>query len=203
MNGTSTSQEREDLIADAEAREQRMQARRAVHEERFRGLAAGLPWNDGIFPHQWTGACYGAVAKRWFLGDEPGAGKTRTSIAWLDLIGAKRVILVAEANVCAQFAGEIMDLAPHRTIINLAGLTKETRHERINKLLKRNEGLVVINYEMFRRDQDALGKILMWQADAIIVDEAHNMKNTSTSNYKHVENIVFANNTCPSCKGLL
>ena len=203
MNGTSTSQEREDLIADAEAREQRMQARRAVHEERFRGLAAGLPWNDGIFPHQWTGACYGAVAKRWFLGDEPGAGKTRTSIAWLDLIGAKRVILVAEANVCAQFAGEIMDLAPHRTIINLAGLTKETRHERINKLLKRNEGLVVINYEMFRRDQDALGKILMWQADTIIVDEGHNMKNTATSNYKYVENMVFANNTCPSCSGLV
>lgn len=162
-----------------------------------------MPWYDGIYPHQWSGACYGAVARRWFLGDEPGAGKTRTSIAWLDLIGARRVILVAEANVCAQFSGEISDLAPHRTIVNLAGLDKETRHDRINRLVKSEEGLAVINYEMFRRDEDALRKILLWQADTLLVDEAHNMKNTSTSNYRYVENMAFANNTCPACKGLL
>ena len=195
--------EREALINAAKHREAEIQDRRAQLEERFRGLAAGNPWFSGIFPHQWTGACYGAVARRWFLGDEPGAGKTRTSIGWLDLIGARRVILVAEANVCAQFAGEISELAPHRTIVNLAGLNRATRHERINKLLKREEGLVVINYEMFRRDEDALGKILMWQADTMIVDEAHNMKNTGTSNYRYVEHMAFANNTCPACKGLL
>lgn len=205
MNETSTvaPQGREGIEADATAREQRNALRRAELEERFRGLAAGHPWFEGIFPHQWSGACYGAVARRWFLGDEPGAGKTRTSIGWLDLIGAERVVLVAEANVCAQFAGEIMDLAPHRTILNLAGLTKDTRHERLNKLLRQGEGIVVVNYEMFRRDTDALGKILMWQADTIIVDEAHNMKSTKTSNYKHVEQIILANNTCPACKGMI
>lgn len=96
-----------------------------------------------------------------------------------------------------------MDLAPHRTILNLSKLAKDTRHERLNKLLRQPEGIVVINYEMFRRDTDALGKILMWQADTVIVDEAHNMKSTKTSNYKHVERIILANNTCPSCKGLI
>jgi SNF2 family DNA or RNA helicase len=195
--------EREALAADANAREQRLLTRRAQLEEHFRGLAQGREWYEGIFPHQWSGACYGAVAERWFLGDEPGAGKTRTSIAWLDLIEARRVILVAEANVCAQFTGEIMELAPHRTIINLAGLAKATRHERLNKLLKMPEGVAVINYEMFRRDDDALAKLLLWRADTVIVDEAHNMKNIKTSNYKHVEKIVFANNTCPSCNSLI
>ena len=191
------------ILSDADAREARNARRRAEYEEHFRGLAQGQEWYDGIFPHQWAGACYGAVARRWFLGDEPGAGKTRTSIAWLDLIGAEKVVLVAEANVCAQFTGELMELAPHRTILNLAGLTKETRHERLNKLMKLEEGVVVINYEMFRRDEEALGKILIWRADSIIVDEAHNMKSVSTSNYKYVEKIVLANNTCPSCKGLV
>ena len=203
MSGAIITEEREDLEAAATLREQRIQQRRAELEGRFRGLAEGHAWYEGIFPHQWGGACYGAVARRWFLGDEPGAGKTRTSIAWLDLIGAQKVILVAEANVCGQFAGEIMELAPHRTIVNLAGLTRETRHERLNKLLRLSEGLVVINYEMFRRDEEALGKILMWQADSIIIDEAHNMKSVKTSNYKYVEKIVFANNTCPSCDGLI
>jgi len=203
FGATLTTEERETLTADADAREQRMQRRRAEFEEHFRGLAEGRQWFDGIFPHQWGGACYGAVAKRWFLGDEPGAGKTRTSIGWLDLVGARRVILVAEANVCAQFAGEIADLSPHRTIINLAGLSKATRHERLNKLLKAKEGVVVINYEMFRRDEDALGKVLMWQADTMIVDEAHNMKNIKTANYKYVEKMAFANNTCFQCGGLV
>tara|TARA_R100000482_G_scaffold124710_2_gene78576 strand:+ start:31381 stop:33924 length:2544 start_codon:yes stop_codon:yes gene_type:complete len=128
---------------------------------------------------------------------------TRTSIAWLDLIGATRVILVAEANICAQFAGEIMDLAPHRTIVNLAGLTRQTRHERINKLLRKKEGVVVLNYEMFRRDEEALGKILQWRADTLLVDEAHNMKSTKTANYKYVEKLAFAHNTCPDCDSLV
>lgn len=203
FGATLTTEERETLTADADAREQRMQRRRAEYEEHFRSLAEGRQWYEGIFPHQWGGACYGAVAKRWFLGDEPGAGKTRTSIAWLDLIGARRVILVAEANVCAQFAGEMSDLAPHRTIINLAGLAKATRHERLNELLRAKEGVVVINYEMFRRDEDALGKVLMWQADTMIVDEAHNMKNIKTANYKYVEKMAFANNTCFQCGGLV
>lgn len=205
MNESSTlvSQIREDLEAGAAAREQRVQTRRAEMEEQFRNMAAGYAWYDGIFPHQWLGVCYGAVARRWFLGDEPGAGKTRTSIGWLDLTGAQRVILVAEANVAAQFAGEVSDLAPHRTIINLAKLSKQTRHERLNKLLRLDEAVAVINYEMFRQDRESLGKLLMWQADAIVIDEAHNMKSIKTSNYKVVENMVFADNTCPSCKGLI
>ena len=189
----------EQIATDAEARAQRNATLREKLEATYQEIAADKAWFDGIFPHQWTGACYGAVARRWFLGDEPGAGKTRTSIAWLDLVGAKKVILVAEANVCAQFAGEISDLAPHRTIVNLAGLGKAARHERLNKLMRMDEGLVVINYEMFRRDEEALGKILLWRADSMIVDEAHNMKSTKTSNYKHVEKMVLANNTCPVC----
>lgn len=187
----------------AAALEQEMLSKREKFDRHFEALAAGHSWFDGIYPHQWEGAKYGAVARRWFLGDEPGAGKTRSSIAWLDLVGARKVVLVAESNVCAQFAGEMSDLAPHRTIINLAGLSKVTRHERLNKLLKSSEGVVVINYEMFRRDEDALGKVLIWQADTILVDEAHNMKSTKTSNYKNVEAIVFANNSCKNCDGLI
>lgn len=198
-----------ELIDEAAEREARILARRAEFEARFRALAEGRPWYEGtgnddpIFPHQWQGACYGAVARRWFLGDEPGAGKTRTSVAWLDLVGAAKVILVAEANVCGQFAGEVMTLAPHRTIINLKGLSKATRHEHLNQILRSREAVVVVNYEMFRRDPEALSKLQMWQADSIIVDEAHNMKSTKTTNYKNVEAMTFAENTCPSCGELI
>lgn len=192
-----------ELIDDAAAKEARIQERRAALEASFRQVAEGMPWYEGIFDHQWIGACYGAVARRWFLGDVPGAGKTRTSIAYADLVGARKIILVAEANVCAQFAGEISDLAPHRTIINLAGLTPSTRHERLNRMMRLDEGVIVLNYEMFRRDEEALGKVLLWQADTLIIDEAHNMKSVKTSNFKHVQQIAFADNTCPECSGLI
>lgn len=195
--------------ADAEALEASRQERRAAFEARFQALAEGRPWyegtgnNDPIFPHQWAAACYGAVAKRWFLGDAPGVGKTRSSTAWMDLVGAKKIILVAEANVVSQFAGEVMTLAPHRAVVVLAGLSKATRHEHLNALLKAREAVVVINYEIFRRDPDALAKLQMWQADTMVIDEAHNMKSTKTTNFKHMQALAFAENTCPSCGGLI
>lgn len=205
----STSDEANALYDEAQEREARLQQRRQELEGRFRLLAEGRPWYEGtgngdpVLDHQWVGACYGAVAKRWFLGDEPGAGKTRTSVAWLDLVGAKKVILVVEANVAAQFAGEIMTLAPHRTIVTLAGLSKQTRHAHLNQLMKLKQGVAVVNYEMFRYDRDALSKLMMWQADSIIVDEAHNMKSIRTTNFKYVMSLIFAENTCPSCTGLI
>lgn len=196
----------EHAAQDADERAARQLARRQELESRFAQIAEGKPWYSGeydIFPHQWQGACFGAVAKRWFLGDEMGLGKTRTSIGWLDLVGAKKVILVAEANVAAQFAGEVMELAPHRTIITLAGLSKKVRMERLAKASRLSEAVLVINYEMFRRDVDSLAKVLAWQADTIIVDEAHNMKSVKTSNFKIVQRLMFTDNTCEQCGGLI
>lgn len=196
----------EHAAQDADERAARQLTRRQELESRFAQIAEGKPWYEGehdIFPHQWQGACFGAVAKRWFLGDEMGLGKTRTSIGWLDLVGAKKVILVAEANVAAQFAGEVMELAPHRTIITLAGLSKKVRMERLARAARLSEAVLVINYEMFRRDVDSLAKVLAWQADTIIVDEAHNMKSVKTSNFKIVQRLMFTDNTCEQCGGLI
>ena len=205
----STSTEADELYDEAKEREARIQQRRQELEARFRLLAEGRPWYEGtgnddpVLAHQWVGACHGAVAKRWFLGDEPGAGKTRTSTGGLDLVGAKKIILVVEANVASQFAGEAMTLAPHREIITLAGIDKKLRHSHLNQLLRMKQGIAVVNYEMFRYDKDALKKLMLWQADSIIVDEAHNMKNISTTNFRYVQSLIFAENTCMSCTGLV
>ena len=104
-----------------------IEAERDFLEAQYLGIAGGMPWFEGIFPHQWLGACFGAVARRWLLADEPGGGKTRQAIAWWDLIGAKKIIVFVERNLAGQFAGEVMDLAPHRTIINLTKLGSRRR----------------------------------------------------------------------------
>ena len=192
-----------------ESLEQAEQVRADVSqlEEKYRKLAVGKPWYDGsddvgaILPFQWRGALFGAGAKRWVLGDGMGLGKTRQSIGWLDLVEARKVLIVCQADICDQFAGEVMTLAPHRNVVNLYKKTPKTRHALMEKILASDDAVVVVNFEIWRKDKDLLAKLMDWRIDTMIVDEAHNLKNTTTSNFKYVEMLVKCDNVCPSCKG--
>lgn len=192
----------------AESAEQAKQVRDDVTEleEKYRKLAVGKPWYDGsddvgaILPFQWRGALFGAGAKRWILGDGMGLGKTRQSIGWLDLVQARKALVVCQADICDQFAGEIMTLAPHREVFNLYKKTPKTRHTLMDKILASDEAVVVVNFEIWRKDKDLLAKLMDWQIDTIIVDEAHNIKSTTTSNYKYIDMLIKVDNVCPSCK---
>ena len=194
-----------------ESLEQAEQVRADVSqlEEKYRKLAVGKPWYDGsddvgaILPFQWRGALFGAGAKRWVLGDGMGLGKTRQSIGWLDLVEARKVLIVCQADICDQFAGEVMTLAPHRDVFNLYKKTPKSRHALMEKVLATDNAVVVVNFEIWRKDKDLLAKLMSWQIDTLIVDEAHNLKNTSTSNFKYIEMLVKVDNVCPKCKGPL
>lgn len=171
-------------------------------EQQYLSIADGMPWFEGILPHQWLGSCFGAVAQRWLLADEPGAGKTRQAIAWWDLIGAKRIIVFVERNLAGQFAGEVNELAPHRTVVNLTKLEKSTRHDRLKRLLQMREAVAIVNYEMLR-DSEALSHLLLWQADTVVCDESHGLKNKSSKAFRSVKKIVLMDNTCQHCGGLI
>lgn len=205
----STNTLEREALASTEARAARQAAKRRELESRFLEIAADKPWyegtgnDDAIFPHQWTAMCFMAVARRTLLGDKMGLGKTRAAIGWLDLIGARRVILIAERNIAPQFAGEIEEIAPHRNVVQLAGLAKKTRLERLAKVGRMEQAVLVINYEMFRRDPDSLTRVLAWQADTVVVDESHNLKKVSGSNFKTVQRILFTDNTCEECGALI
>lgn len=208
--------EREERLAEAREQAEEVSEEVELLTARFTKAAEGLPWYEGtgeddrILSHQWIGCMFGAVAKRWLLGDQMGLGKTRVAIGWLDLIKATRVIVVTEPNLCDNFSGEVMTYAPHRTLTNINGIkpkAKKTAYERRHDLLdiavSKAEGVIVVNYELFRHDKDALAKLLGWQAEAIIVDEAHNIKSKRTANYKYVEALVTIDNVCGRCGGLI
>lgn len=180
-----------------------LEERRTQLENRFRDMAEGRVWYEGIYPHQWTGACFGAVAKRWVLADGPGLGKTRQTVAWFDLVGTHRAVVVAPAEICSQWAGEAMTLAPHRHVVNLARLSKKERTIQLDAAVARDEGVIVVNYEIWRRDKDVLAKLMGWQADTLVCDEAHVMKNVRSANFKNVGMLAMVNNQCPKCKGLM
>lgn len=169
-------------------------------EQEMRTYADQFPWYQGLMAHQWEGIVFGAVAKRWLLADEPGLGKTRQAIGWLDMVKSRKVIIIVPVEVCDQFAGEIAELAPHREIVRLYGQNPKTRHKNLDHLLTLDRGVAVLNYELFRRDKEALAKLMEWQADSLVVDEAHNMKSTKSANYKYVKTLAMIDNKCPKCQ---
>lgn len=186
------------------AAEQEAQELRAEVEQRgidMAYIAENFPWYTGIMEHQWEGILFGTVAKRWLLADEPGLGKTRQAIGWLDMVQAKKVIMIVPVEVCDQFAGETAELAPHREIVRLYGQNPKTRHKNLDYLLTLDEGTAILNYELFRRDKEALAKLMEWQADTLVVDEAHNMKSTKSANYKYIKTLAMVDNKCPKCQG--
>lgn len=184
---------------DTQAKTQR--ERLAALKAKFQRMAQGHLWYDGILKHQWRGVQFGAVAKRWILGDAPGLGKTRQAVGWLDLVQAKKVIIVCEGNIASQFAGEVMDLAPHRTVKVLSKQSPNRRREIMQQAYLSDEMVLVCNFEIWRRDRALLARMVGWMPDTVIVDEAHNMKNTASANYDYVRTLVLADNTCARCGG--
>lgn len=195
--------EREQRLAESAEQAEYVRNKQAEYEAMFRDMAEGHVWYDGVLPHQWQGMMFGAVAKRWILGDVPGLGKTWQSVGWLDLIEAKRIVVVVPADICDQWAGEAMTLAPHRHITNLYKKTPKRRHELLDEARSRHEGMIIVNYEIWRRDVEVLAKLIMWQPDAVIVDEAHALKNSRSANFKSIKTLVMADNMCPSCGSAL
>lgn len=195
----------------AEAREQAEQVNADIErlKEQFTRLAEGKAWYSGsdevapILPFQWDGVLFGAGAKRWILGDGMGLGKTRQSIGWLDLVKAKKVLIVCQADICDQFAGEVMELAPHRKVYNLYRKKPKTRHALMDAVMAEDDAVVIANYEIWRRDNDLLARLMEWQIDSLIVDEAHNLKNTASANYKYIQMLCKVDNTCPNCGNLI
>lgn len=161
----------------------------------------GVRGDDAMLDHQWEGACFGASAGRFILGDEPGLGKTRQVIAWADLVGAERVLCIVPREVCSQFAGEFEEYSD-RVVVNLSNLTKSERHRQMRDAME-SASVIVVNYEIARQDKEIATMLREWQADAMIVDEAHNIKTTSTAAFKFVSGLILADNECPNCGGYI
>lgn len=171
---------------------------------------AGLAWNDGvggksILEHQWVGAQFLTSAKGAILGDGMGLGKTLTSIAALDLVDSHRALVIAQNDITTNFTREIQRWAPHRQVINLKGMPKVQRNVTLDMVVPNLKGgvIVVVNFEAWRKDLSLLTRLINQGFDTIIVDEAHNIKNTATGAYEGVKTVALNDNVCPYCRTIL
>lgn len=162
-------------------------------------ITAGLPWREWAFPHQITGAKALAVQKRAILADTMGLGKSLTSIIYMDMVQAKRVLMVVPNDTTQNMVREIKNWAPHRNVVDASGMPKATRDFLLTTLPGMDNFVLIVNYEINRRDKDFVNHVLDLQVDTVIADESHNVKNTKTAAFKMTKEIITRPNCCSAC----
>lgn len=167
----------------------------------FDSLSASYKWREFALPHQIEGAKRLALAERAILGDKMGLGKTLTSLIWLDLIKARRVLVVVPADVLRNFEREIAHWTPHRNVMTLGKISKAERSFALKMMRQLDEFVITINYEAWRKDKSLLQDLIDLRFDTVIIDEAHTIKNVTTAAFRGMRDIILASNCCPTCRG--
>lgn len=173
---------------------------------RFDEITAGLYWREWALGHQIDGARWIANGHRVILADDMGLGKTLTSLMACDMMESQRILIIAPSDVVKNFEREVRRWAPHRTTV--LALYRMTRQERdaafqLFRLVPNAPYVILTNYEAWRKDTTVIDKLIELRFDTVILDEVHNVKETSTAAYKGVNKIIFAENSCPRCSGIV
>lgn len=116
-----------------------------------------------LLPFQRAGVRYAVDAKRTFIADEPGLGKTFQAVAAVLAVQAFPALAIVPASLRLNWRKEVRRALPGATIEILNG--RPGRYD---------ADFTIINYEMLGRHQDAL---LARGHRAVIIDEAHYVKN--------------------------
>jgi len=171
----------------------------------FDAVSQGAIWRTGnkfgdkALKHQVDGAYLLASARRAILADSMGVGKTLTSIATLDLIGAKRILIICPGEVMSGFAEELGKWTA-RPVVIFGRQPKAQVRSMLNILrMTKQDHVAIINYEAWSRDRALLIELESICYDTIICDEAHRIKETDTSAYKGVEKLTMSRNYCHLC----
>ena len=195
----------ESKVTDAERRLKRQRDIEALADEQarlesvFDDKIQGAYWREFAMDHQIKGARTLASSKRAILGDKRGLGKTLTSLIYADLVGAQKIICIVPKDVLRNFEREIKHWTPYRTVVPFGGYPKDQRDFVIESIKQLDKFIITLNYEAWRKDPEMLPALASLQADTIICDEAHVMKNTDTAAFKGVKSLVYAENKCPQC----
>ncbi len=133
-------------------------------------------------PSQWAGLEHIVIWQSGCLvADEPGVAKTAQSLAALAVLGRRRIIWVCPAVAKAKIAGEVHERFPSWRTTILDGRKAQPLalgDQETGGLELDGTDVVVVNYEILAAHHDTL---LAWNPDALVVDEAHRMKEAGTS----------------------
>ena len=135
---------------------------RARQAEPIEDVAARL--GGELAPFQWAGVRYALDARRTFLADEQGLGKTVQALATLEADDAWPAIVVCPASLKLTWEREAERWLPHRTRAVVSGRGTASP----------DADLVIVNYEIVASHRENLSRM---RPQALVLDEAHYCKN--------------------------
>ncbi len=114
------------------------------------------------------------------LADEMGLGKTLQTLAWLRLTRADEEsrkmpsLVVCPTSLVENWARESAKFTPDRRVLVISGPHREKLWEKVADC-----DLAIVSYALIRRDIELC---LQTEFAAVVLDEAHNIKNRTTQN---------------------
>ncbi|HEY2141719.1 MAG TPA: DEAD/DEAH box helicase [Solirubrobacteraceae bacterium] len=150
---------------------------RAQSAEPIAATAAVL--GGELAPFQWAGVSYILQARRTFLADEQGLGKTVEALAALEADGAYPAAVVCPASMKLGWQREAERWLPHRSVAVVEGRSAVPPAGEIT----------ILNYELVAAHRETLGRRRL---RALVVDESHYCKNPQAKRTQAVRRLANA-----------
>jgi len=148
---------------------------RAVTAEPIEDVAALL--GGELAPFQWAAVRYALDARRCFLADEQGLGKTVEALATLEADDAFPAIVVCPASLKLNWQREAAHWLPHRSVALVEG----------RMAVAPTAEITILNYEIVAAHREVLGRMA---PRALVVDESHYVKNPQAKRTQAVRRLA-------------
>lgn len=165
----------ERLRADAAEAAAAIRASRATEGEPIPAVAEVL--GGELEPFQWAGVRYVLEARRAFLADEQGLGKTVEALAALEADGAFPAVVVCPASLKLNWQRETARWLPHRSVAVVEGRVAVPPRAEI----------LILNYEIVATQRDTLARR---RPRALVLDESHYVKNPQAKRTRAVRRLA-------------
>jgi superfamily II DNA or RNA helicase len=162
------------LRAEYEEAAAAVRSSRAMSAEPIAETAAVL--GGELAPFQWAAVHYALAARRTFLADEQGLGKTVEALAALEADGAFPALVVCPASLKLNWEREATRWLPHRTVAVVEGRVA----------VPPTAEITILNYEIVAAHHAALARL---RPRALVVDEAHYCKNPQAKRTRAVRRL--------------
>jgi superfamily II DNA or RNA helicase len=165
------------LIAERREAAEAIRRSRSDHAEPIESTAGVL--GGELAPFQWAGVRYVLEARRAFLADEQGLGKTVEALAALEADGAYPAIVVCPASMKLGWQREAARWLPHRSVAVVEG----------RSAVPPSGEITILNYEIVAAHREALARL---RPRALVVDESHYCKNPAAKRTQAVRRLAGA-----------
>ncbi len=163
------------LREEAEAAAAAIRASRATEAEPLAEVAERM--GGELEPFQWAGVRYVLDARRAFVADEQGLGKTVEALAAIEADDAFPAVVVCPASLKLNWEREAARWLPHRTVSVVEG----------RQAVPRTAEITILNYEIVDNHREALARL---RPGALVLDEAHYCKNPAAKRTRAIRRLA-------------